>query len=177
MALKRNTPLRSTKPLAPMSAQRMEQLRAAGLPTNSTLVPRQRANLDRQPRTRQRRQPAVPVDVRDELMKRAGEGFWCEIQMSGCWGRGTDPSHRITVKSGGRRGAAKERHDRLSDVLWACRACHDWCHRNPAAAKAETVGWMLEEWQNPAECPVLYRGRLCYLDDGGGVHDFEQVGA
>jgi hypothetical protein len=177
MALKRNTPLRSTKPLAPMSAQRMEQLRAAGLPTNSTFVPRQRANLDRQPRARVRRQPAVPVDVRDDLKKRAGEGFYCEIQMTGCLGRGTDPSHRITKKSGGRKGAAKAENDRLSNVLWACRACHDWIGQYPAASKVEWVGWALEEWQSPAECPVLYRGRLVYLDDSGGVHEFEQVGA
>jgi hypothetical protein len=60
-------------------------------------------------------------------------------------------------------------------VLWACRSCHDWIGAHPAAAKVERVGWALEEWQQPTECPVLYRGRLVYLDDIGAVHDFEEA--
>lgn len=176
MTLSRKTPLRSTTPLRAVSERRLAELRAAGAAFNSTFVPRQRANLDRQPRSStRRRQPAVPPNVSDALKKRAGEGSSCEIQMAGCWGRGTDPSHRITVKSGGRRGAAKERHDRLSNVLWACRSCHDFITNNPAASKVERVGWALEEWQSPTECPVLYRGRLVFLGDSGEVVDFEEA--
>lgn len=173
--LKRTKPMsRQSKPLSPFSPGRLEQFRENGWPTNSTFAPRPREPRDRKPT---RRQPAVPIDVRDALKKRAGEGFWCEIQMSGCFGRGTDPSHRITTKSGGRHGAAKVEHDRLSDVLWACRACHDWLGEHPEASKQERVGWALEEWQNPTEWPVLYRGRLVFLDDFGGVHDYEDGAA
>lgn len=173
MAWKRKKPWRSTrKPMQQMSEKRRQKLLDEGLPINSTFVPRQPAHADRKPA---RQKPAVPVDVRDALKERAGEGFWCEIQMAGCLGRGTDPSHRITTKSGGRHGAAKVEHDRLSDVLWACRSCHNWIGDHPAASKQERVGWALEEWQNPTEWPVLYRGRLVFLDDVGGVHDFEEA--
>lgn len=172
MALKR-TPWRpNRKPMRQMSEKRRKKLLDEGIPVNSTFVPRQRADLDRKP---PRPQPAVPRDVRDALRARAGDGFWCEIQMTGCLGQGTDPSHRITTKSGGRHGAAKVEHDRLSNVLWACRSCHDWITVNPAASKVERVGWALEEWQDPARCPALYRGRLVYLDDVGGVHEFEKA--
>jgi hypothetical protein len=172
MAFKRRPWRPTKKPMRQISEKRLAQLREAGLPVNSTFTPRQRAGLDRKT---SRPKPAVSRDVRDTLKKRAGEGFWCEIQMTGCLGQGIDPSHRITTKSGGRHGAAKVEHDRLSDLLWACRSCHDWIGDHPAAAKAERVGWALEEWQQPTEWPVLYRGRLVYLDDLGGVHDFEEA--
>ncbi|MEU7170371.1 hypothetical protein ABZ949_02620 [Micromonospora tulbaghiae] len=161
-----------------MSDKKRAELAAAGNPTPySTLtggtglaragLARSSAALDRKPAKPSRKRPAVPPAVRDALIERAGG--WCEIQRPGCAGQGSDPSHRITQKSGGRHGEAKQRHDRLSNVLWACRRCHDFVTSEPAASKADGVGWALEEWQQPAECPVLYRGRLVLLADDGSV--------
>jgi hypothetical protein len=159
--------LRTRTPLAQISAKRLAKLATQGI-TNpgSTLVDK------RKPLKAVRSKPAVPLGTKDALKVRAGE--WCEVQLSGCYGKGTDPSHRITTKAGGRHGEAKEDHDRLSDVLWACRYCHDWIGKHPAAAKAEFVGWALEEWQEPTEWPALYRGQLRFLDDAGNVHDYER---
>lgn len=170
----RRTPMPgSSKPLTRKAPLRQvsEKKAAEGGSRFSTL---DRKSLESRttPMKRARWTPAVPKDTRAALIERSAGG-WCEIQMTGCLGQGTDPSHRITTKNGGRHGAAKVEHDRLSDVLWACRRCHDWLGDHPAAAKAERVGWALEEWQNPTECPVLYRGRLVFLDDFGGVHDYE----
>lgn len=164
--LKSSTPLVRRTPIRQVSAKKQ----AEGVSRFSTLDRKPAASLAK-PMKRARWTPAVPKDTRAALIERSTG--WCEIQMAGCLGRGTDPSHRITTKLGGRHGAAKVEHDRLSDVLWACRSCHDWLGDHPAASKAERVGWALEEWQNPTECPVLYRGRLVFLDDFGGVHDFE----
>jgi len=168
----RNTPLRSTTPLAPFSAKRLARLAADGLLFPSSTFARAREPKDA-PKPR-RRQPAVPAAVRAALKARSGGG-WCEIGMTGCTRAGTDPSHRITVKNGGRKGAAKARHDRLSNLLWACRPCHDWVTAHPKASKAEQVGWALEEWQEPTQCPVLRRGELVYLADDGDVIPFEEA--
>ncbi|MET8278220.1 hypothetical protein [Micromonospora sp. NPDC005174] len=138
----------------------------AGAPLNRAAGGRMSA-LDRKPPKPSRKRPAVPPTVRDALAERAG-GF-CEIQRPGCLGQGTDPSHRISQKAGGRHGEAKTRHDRLSNLMWACRRCHDFVTDNPEASKAPNVGWALEEWQRPAECPALYRGRLVLLADDGSM--------
>lgn len=154
--LKAKTPLERKTPLAQKSVKR-KAAEAAGEVKAKRL------------------QPAVPTDIKAALKKRAGEGEWCEMQLSGCAGRGVDPSHRISTKNGGRHGAARERHNRLSNVLWACRVCHTWCHGAPNDAK--DMGLFLSEGAVPTQEPVLYRGVPAYLDDAGGVHEFEAVGA
>lgn len=121
--------------------------------------------LRRTPMKRRRWQPAVPVDTSAALTVRSG-GV-CELALPGCLGRATDPSHRITTKVGGRHGQAKVDHDRLSDVMDACRACHDWIGAHPQAAAA--AGLVLREGDDPASSPVLYRGRRALLADDGLV--------
>ncbi|MEV5211393.1 hypothetical protein AB0K35_28355 [Micromonospora sp. NPDC053740] len=167
-------------PLQPMSQKRRRELAEAGNTNPRTTLPAgapinrsttgggRFTTLDRKPPKPSRKRPAVPPAVRDALIERAGGGF-CEIQRPGCLGQGTDPSHRITQKSGGRHGEAKTAHDRLSNLMWACRRCHDFVTDNPEASKSPTVGWALEEWQRPAECPALYRGRLVLLADDGSL--------
>ncbi|WP_433460730.1 HNH endonuclease [Micromonospora sp. CA-248212] len=164
-------------PIARMSQKRRQELAeqgntnpfstlSAGAPLNRAAGGRM-ASLDRKPAKPSRKRPAVPPAVRDSLIERAAG--WCEIQRLGCFGQGTDPSHRVSQKSGGRHGEAKTRHDRLSNLMWACRRCHDFVTNNPEASKAPSVGWALEEWQRPAECPALYRGRLVLLADDGSM--------
>jgi hypothetical protein len=50
-------------------------------------------------------------------------------------------------------------------------------HANPEASKAEFVGWVVPHGFDPSQTPVLYRSELSYVDDAGGVHGYEAVGA
>jgi hypothetical protein len=157
--LARHKGLERGGPLRPVSDKK---LKAAGGWLASTILPK-------------RPQPAVPSQRSKTLADRSGS--WCEPQLAeaGCWGRATDPHHRITRKDGGRHGEAKERSDQLSGLVHACRPCHRWVHDHPA--KARDLGLLLREHQIPAYEPVLYRGDLVYLDDAGDTHHFEEVGA
>lgn len=162
--MQRGTPLQAGKALvrhvglAQVGRRRGEQAEAAGKPVRATLTAKYR--------------PAVPDDVRAALAERSkGQ---CEMRLHGCTGVAVDPSHRISSKSGGRHGEAKTVHDRLSNLMHACRQCHEWVTSRDAEAKDD--GLRLDEWQMPTQEPVLYRGVLSFLDDAGGVHDFEAVG-
>ena len=124
------------------------------------------------PMPRAKATPAVPDDVRAALAKRSGG--WCEARLPGCWGRATDPHHRVSTKSGGRFGEAKVEHDRLSDLIHCCRLCHEWATTRPY--KANVLGLVLWEGDNPAMKPVLllaHDPEPVYLDDAGGWHRFE----
>jgi hypothetical protein len=177
--VKRGAGLKTRKPLAQFSAKKLDALKAAGIDhpmsTFTSVLP---AELVRQPRTPMKaksRKPALPAKQKKTLAERSG-GF-CEIQMTGCANIAVDPSHRITTKSGGRHGDAADEHARLSNVMAACRSCHDWIGDHPAAAKSEGVGWALEEWQDPARCAALYRGELSWLLDDGRVVGYEELAA
>lgn len=106
----------------------------------------------------------VPADVLAALAARSG-GV-CEMQLVGCQTAAVDPCHRIKRGMGGRRGAAKQQSDRLSNLVHGCRMCHDWCHARPD--EAYDLGLMLREWQDPTVEPVLRRGQWVLLDDNGG---------
>jgi hypothetical protein len=121
--------------------------------------------LRRTPMKRRRWRPAVPVDTSAEMTVRSG-GV-CEVALPGCTGRGRHPSHRITQKAGGRHGAAKVDHDRLSNVMHACPRCHDWIGAHPKAA--DELGLALREGDDPTVERVRYRGRWALLDNAGGV--------
>lgn len=92
---------------------------------------------------------------------RARAGGLCEIQLPGlCHGRGLDFSHRIREGQGGpwspRNG------------LYACRACHEWTHRYPRAARVRR--WALESHEiDMLDRPVLYRGAWALLGEDGSV--------
>lgn len=121
----------------------------------------------------------TPAAVKKALRVRAsndGEnGEWCEIQLVGCHGLGVDPAHRIGQKAGGRHGDAYEENNRLSNLMWSCRACHDWCHDRPV--EAEDMGLILREHHDPRVEPVVYRGQVSYLTDDGRVLDYFEVNA
>lgn len=106
---------------------------------------------------RSRPKPAVPPGVAAALAARSGG--WCEMQLAGCAGRATDAAHRWGRGAGGTH--------RLSNVLYACRVCHSWCHAR--VAEAVDMGLMLRRGDDPQAVPVSYRGQLVVLDDEGGV--------
>ncbi len=92
---------------------------------------------------------------------RGRSGGVCEIQVPGvCWGRAKDFSHRIREGQGGpwcpRNG------------LDACRACHEWTHRFPVAARVKR--WALKANElDMLDRPVLYRGAWALLGEDGSV--------
>lgn len=111
--------------------------------------------------------PAVPASVRAALRKRSGG--CCEMRLAGCWGQATDPAHRIASGNGGRHGEAKVHHDRLSNVIYACRACHEWSEGHPA--KSYELGLMVRDGGVPEVVPVLLLGHSSIrvlLDNEGG---------
>lgn len=153
-----------------MSDRRRAELANAGVVTISTLTSStRRSTAHRTAPLRSRYTPAVPDGVRAALKERSGG--WCEIVVPGCLGAATDPAHRIKRGMGGRKGAARKASNQLANLLYACRRCHEECHRHPAWAYER--GWMLREGQTPSRVPVLYRGRWALLDDAGGVRHVE----
>lgn len=161
--LKRTTPLKSTSGLRRTSAlQRQagrESLSARATPVRRSAIARTTPMKAAKPA------PAVPTKQRDRLRVRADS--WCEIRQAGCLGYGTDPSHRVSRGMGGRHGAAAVEAAQLSNVVWACRACHDLCHDRPRFA--ERMGWFVREGIDPRTVPVLIGGQMVLLLDDGGV--------
>ncbi|BCI54991.1 hypothetical protein NIIDNTM18_42690 [Mycolicibacterium litorale] len=51
--------------------------------------------------------------------------------------------------------------------------CHEWIesHRTEALEN----GWLVRQSASPADVPVLYRGRMAWLRDDGGVEYLEEV--
>lgn len=119
-------PLRRYKPLAQVSAKRLVALQA---PAGGNPPPS---------RPRVHRAPAIPRDTAKELRIRSGR--LCEIGLPGCWREAVHPHHRITTKNGGRHGAAKVEHDRLSDLLHACWLCHELVTNPPASLPVYDLG-------------------------------------
>lgn len=161
MTLRRRTELQRRVPLVSRtSMRRTGELKRTAMP--AAVVP-----LKRSPMKRSRVEAKLTKPQRDALTERSG-GI-CEIQSEECTYRALDPCHRIGEGSGGRHGDAAEVNDRLSNLLAGCRACHDWTHREPDAARVE--GWMLRNGDDPLLERVNYR-RLGWrlLDDEGGVH-------
>lgn len=165
MALSRKTPLRSTKPIASMSERRLAELKAAGLPSNSTFVPRQRANLDRQPRSRVRRDTGPSAKTRAALRIRSGG--WCEYQ--GCPRRAQEAHHRDERGSGGRGPKAPAWINLLGNLLDACHGHNQWAS-NGSPAEARDKGWLIPLGNaTPYNTPVLTRhhpDKVLLADDG-----------
>lgn len=107
--------------------------------------------------------PAVPARIHAALAARSG-GL-CEMALPGCTGIAVDPAHRVRTGMGGRKGATKEAHDVLSNLIHACRRDHEWTHREPAMAYA--LGLMLRDGSDPLKEPALIQGRWVLLSDDG----------
>jgi hypothetical protein len=164
---------RPTRPMRPVSDAK---LKAAGGWLASTFTPKV-SSAGRPRATHSEFLPAAAELIEDRSSRDYGYRV-CEIQLSeACQWRASQKSHRITQKSGGRHGAAKERSDRPSNVLDACGYCHHVITVTPWKVDAHASGWVLREWQEPSQEPVLYRGDLVYLTDGGDVVSFEKAGA
>ncbi len=90
-----------------------------------------RTALKRKTKLRSRPRPTDPLIVA-ELVKRS-QGRCEAAIVFGCTGRGTDPHHKLMRSHGGK--------DSLDNMIWTCRLCHDWIHRNPAESYRD--GWLI----------------------------------
>jgi hypothetical protein len=119
-----------------------------------------------------RPKPKLTPAEKRPLLDRSGG--WCELRIPGvCVVVGHDVAHRIGEGMGGRKGEAAKENDRLSNVLYACRTCHRYCHDYPATARGH--GWMLRQGSNPLTRPVFYNNlRWVLLDDVGGMTPYRE---
>lgn len=105
------------------------------------------------------------ADVKDLLKARNDGG--CEIGVK-CAGQaaGVDPAHRQGKKGG---GTNQPWSNLASNLLWACRNCHDEID-NVSPADAERHGFKVREGVAlPQEIPVKhYEHGWMVLDDDGG---------
>lgn len=170
--MKRGEPLKRNKPLVAKTGLRRStplQQKAGREQPSARRVPLRRSAIAQKPP-----KPKLTPAQKQPLIERSGG--WCELRIEGvCLVVAHDVAHRIGEGMGGRKGAAAVENDRLSNVLHACRACHQWCHGNRTAARAH--GWMLRNGDNPPAEPVFYCNRWVVLDDEGGVspHRGEEV--
>lgn len=178
MTFRRRTPLRAKTPLRRFTELRRTALPRVPTPTEASgglspagevsppsVVPR--------PRVRPKRSHRLPVDVSAIVVERSGE--LCEAGLEGCWRFAREKHHRISQKLGGRHRSARRRSDRASNLLHLCVFCHHLVTLDPEMAYEH--GLSLREKQEPTSEYVLYRGEAVYLDDLGGVHDYETAGA
>jgi len=78
---------------------------------------------------------SIPAHTRKLLMIRSGGR--CEIALEECLGKGIEPHH---VKSKGRGGS-----DNITNLLWACRRCHDAVESHlPGTERFRTHRWQEE---------------------------------
>ncbi len=153
--LRRRTPLQQSSESVQPGARKSAPMRKAAMKTSTP-------------------KPKLTPAQKAPLLERSGG--WCELGIPGvCLVVGHDVAHRIGEGMGGRHGEAAVQNDRLSNVLWACRACHRYCHDYPATARGH--GWMLRNGDNPPAEPVFYCNRWVLLDDEGGhtPHRGEEV--
>lgn len=165
MTLSRKTPLRSSTPLRAVSERRLAELRAAGAAFNSTFVPRQRAGLDREPRTSARRDTGPSAKTRAALRVRSGG--WCEYP--DCPRPAREAHHRDERGSGGRGVKAPAWINQLANLLDACREHNQWAS-NGSPAEARDKGWLIPSGvATPYNTPVLTRHHphKVLLDDAG----------
>lgn len=160
--MKRGGPLARTTPLQRTGglARHTELARGGPLARNHPLAARR----------------STPRLVAVDLAEGIGEGVakdrvslrsggWCEIQLTGCFGRALDWHHRLRDGQGGLWQA--------SNGLHVCRFCHmAVTNTNGHRAEYEANGWLVRTRVVPADVPVLLpTGRTVWLDDDGRYLD------
>lgn len=82
-----------------------------------------------------------------------------------CGQPGTDPQHRKPRQRGGTKDPAI---NRLSNLIWLCRGCHDWVETKERA-KAYVAGLLVHQWEDPRLVPLRSLGGRVWLRDDGTV--------
>jgi hypothetical protein len=103
------------------------------------------------------------VKVRDAVYDRAG--FRCEV--CGAAGAYTYSLHHRRPRGMG--GSRAEDTDQPPNLLLICGSGTTGCHGRIESYRenARDLGLLLRPWQDPAETPVLVRGRWVHLTPSG----------
>lgn len=147
--LDRVVPLRATTPLTSATELSRTAPLGRGTPIRRTALA-----------TMRRWRYTGPTDEVHEALKKRSGGR-CEIGATcGGFAEGVDPAHRCGKGAGGTSLAAS---NAITNLLWACRACHDRMD-NGEVAEAEAHGWKVRHGDvDPADVPVMI------ASVGGGV--------
>lgn len=97
-------------------------------------------------KARQHRKPSpneFPERVKIAAARRSG--YRCEIGSEVCTGRASQFHHRQSRRF---------KDQRLVNCLHVCLHCHEYIG-NAGAKVGWLMGWLVHEWQDPAEVPVL----------------------
>lgn len=99
---------------------------------------------------------ALPARTRDQLLERSRGG--CEL----CGHRATNVHHR---KPRGMGGTRQSDIHALTNLLHLCGTGTTGCHGAIEAdrARAHQYGWLVSQWQDPAQVPVRIPGGWVYL--------------
>jgi len=93
----------------------------------------------------------------------ARDGYRCVV----C---GTDDDALVLHHRSGRRagGSSDPTKNSPANLLTACEQCNLDLERPP---RRYADGLLVRSWNDPAEVPVQYRGRMVLLSDDGSVRD------
>lgn len=114
-------------------------------------------------RPKPKRNP-MPVDVRIRVLNRAQDRCeGCSERLNAAW----ECHHRKTRGMGG--SLLPEAHS-LVNLLALCQRCHAACTRGEQWTW--DAGLRVKQYADPADIPVLYRGRrLLFLTDDGNLEE------
>ena len=110
----------------------------------------------------------MPERVYRAVMDRAEDmAGWpaCEVMIPGvCGGLAEHWHHRQLRSQGGEHVVV--------NGIGICHDCHDYIHGHPS--ESYDNGWLVHGWDDPADEPVLRRGRWVLLHEDGTTTEVEK---
>ena len=101
----------------------------------------------------------MPRSVAESVQSRADDVCEYVIPGAGCGWVPTQIHHRRLRSQGGK-------HDAVTCVF-ICEPCHRYSHMN--VEESYENGWLVHGWDDPADEPVLRRGRWVLLHEDGTI--------
>lgn len=154
-------------PLSRMSPKRLAEFDRNGWRPSTTFAPRQRANLDQQPRSSARSRRDTGPSAKTRAALRVRSGGWCEHP--NCPRPAREAHHRDERGVGGRGVKAPVWINQLANLLDACREHNQWAS-NGSPTEARDKGWLIPMGNaTPYNTPVLTRhhpDKVLLADDG-----------
>lgn len=111
------------------------------------------------------RRKAMPADVAEKVISRAGNRCEAAVSEAGCNGRCEHLHHRQFRSRGGAHTT--------ENLIGVCNLCHLWIHDNSGIG-AKARGLAVSRYANPLVIPVVRRTQLVQLDQFGGYSVVKQ---
>lgn len=90
----------------------------------------------------------------------------CDFVCERCSSAAASQLHHRRPRSCG--GSKRADTNTPANCFAICEPCHRYIESN--RTKALESGWLVRQGKNPADIPLLYRGRWALLTEAGGVH-------